>query len=287
MTEESHKQNNDSGRLQPFLPPPVKRVRDFVRPFMFYFSPRFFGMENVDASTPCMFVTNHTVYGLTDGFLFGAELYIQKGIFVRALVDDLHFQIPVWKDKVREAGFVRASRENCAALMEARENILVFPGGARETWKRKGEAYKLLWKDHIGFARMAVQYEYDIIPVAQVGGDDALKIVADADDLMKSFIGKILAQSGIVKKYLRGGDIIPPVTRGLFGLLGVPKPVNLYIAFGKPIGTKRFMQKNDDEETLWLLRNEVELAMEKLFIRLLEYRDRDKQTGFFRRWLTG
>jgi len=287
MNHENQKPGNNSRGFQHFQPPPVQVVDDFVKPFMFYFSPQFFGMENVDASKPSMFVTNHTVYGLTDGFLFGAELYRKKGIFIRALVDDLHFQIPVWKDKIRGFGFVRASRENCASLMMARENILVFPGGARETWKHKGEVYKLLWKDHIGFARMAVQYEYDIVPVAQVGGDEALKIVADADDFMKSFIGKILAQSGIVKKYLRGGDIIPPVTRGLFGLFGVPKPVKLNIAFGKPIDTKRFGRKYEDEESLWQLRNEVELAMAKLFIRLLAYRSKDKEPGFFRRLLTG
>lgn len=272
--------------LERFEPPPVKVVEDFIKPLRYYFSPQFFGMENVDAAKPCMFVTNHTVYGITDGLLFGAELYVKKRIFIRPLVDDIHFEIPVWKDKIRQVGFVRASRENCAALMEARENILVFPGGRRETWKHKGEAYKLIWKDHVGFARMAIQYDYNILPVAQVGGDEAFEIVADANDIMKSFVGKYLRKSGIAKKYLKGGDIIPPIARGVFGLFGIPKPVKIYIAFGKPIDTQRFKHKYEDEETLWTLRNEVELAINKLFVQLLEYRSKDKSSGFLRRLLT-
>lgn len=272
--------------LKRFQPPDIRRVENFVKPLLFYFSPQFFGMENVDVSKPYMFVANHTVYGITDGLLFGAELYRKKGIFLRPLVDDIHFEIPVWKDRIHEVGFVRASRENCAALMKARENILVFPGGRRETWKHKGEAYKLIWKDHVGFARMAIQYDYDILPVAQVGGDEAFDIVADADDIMKSFIGKFLQQSGIAKKYLKGGDIIPPVARGLFGLFGIPKPVKIYIAFGKPIDTKRFKHKYDDEEMVWLLRNEVELAINKMLVELIEYRSKDKNAGFLRKLLS-
>jgi hypothetical protein len=37
---------------------------------------------------------------------------------------------------------------------------------------------------------------------------------------------------------------------------------------------------------LWQLRKEVELAMDRLFIQLLEYRSGDKGTGFLRRWLS-
>ena len=274
-------------KLQKFKPPTLKFVEDFGKPFQFYFSTQFFGLDKIDPVKPYMFVTNHTVYGITDGFLFGVELFKRKGIFLRPLVDNLHFEIPVWRDKIQQLGFVRASRENCSALMQAGENILVFPGGGRETWKHKGEAYQLIWKNHLGFARMAIQHDYDIIPVAQVGGDDAFEIVADADDIMKSQIGKFLKQTGIAKKYFKDGDSIPPISRGLLGMFGIPKPVKLYISFGKPIDTTRFKHKYDNEEILWQLRNEVELSMDKQFIKLLEYRHHDtNKGGFWRKLLT-
>jgi len=41
-------------------------------------------------------------------------------------------------------------RENCEKLMQADENLDIIPGGGREICKRKGEAYKLLWKKRSG-----------------------------------------------------------------------------------------------------------------------------------------
>lgn len=41
---------------------------------------------------------------------------------------------------------VLGTPENCAALMQAGQSILVFPGGGREVMRRKGEAYRLIWK---------------------------------------------------------------------------------------------------------------------------------------------
>lgn len=262
--------------LQKFTPPPLEEVEEIARPLRLYFRPKYFGIDEVDDSKPALYVTNHTVYGLTDGLLFGVELFKRREIFIRALVDNMHFEIPVWRDFIQKIGFVRASRENCSALMQAGENVMVFPGGTREVCKRKGEAHQLVWQDHLGFARMAIQFGYDIIPVAQVGGDDAYDIVADANDIMKSWIGRFLRDSPFVKKYLHGGSYIPPITRGLFGL-GIPKPVRLYISFGQRIDTLRYLRKYDDEENLWNLRHEVELAMNKQFITLLEQRRKDKR----------
>ncbi len=171
--DESEKIKSES-KLSKFNPPDIDMVDKIAAPLRMYFRPRYFGIDEVDDSRPALYVTNHTIYGLTDGLLFGLELFKRREIFLRPLVDNLHFEIPVWKDWIPKLGFVKANRENCSALMNAGENILVFPGGSRETCKRKGEQYKLIWKDHVGFARMAIQYGYDIIPVAQVGGDDAV-----------------------------------------------------------------------------------------------------------------
>lgn len=264
-------------RLSKFVPPSTKAVEDFARPMQFYFRPQYFGIDEVDASKPALYVTNHTIYGMTDGLLFGLELYKKRGIFLRPLVDNMHFEVPMWRDWITKLGFVRASRDNCTALMQAQENILVFPGGSREICKRKDEAYKLVWRDHVGFCRMAIQHGYDIIPVAQLGGDDAYKIIADADDIMKSWLGRFIKNTKVVKQYLHGGDYIPPITTGLLGIPGVPKPVKYYISFGERIDTSHFLHKFDDDDNLWQLRDEVELALTKQFITLREYRKTDKQ----------
>ena len=55
--------------------------------------------------------------------------------------------------------------------------LLVYPGGAREAWKRTTDKpYEILWGDnHVGFVRMAVRHGYTIVPVATVGTEDVVR----------------------------------------------------------------------------------------------------------------
>ena len=53
--------------------------------------------------------------------------------------------------------------------------MLLYPGGAREAFKRKGEKYKLFWPKRQEFVRMASRFGATIIPFAAVSptwGDD-------------------------------------------------------------------------------------------------------------------
>jgi 1-acyl-sn-glycerol-3-phosphate acyltransferase len=234
-----------------------------------------------------LYVANHSIYGVTDGILYGAEAYLKKDVFLRSLADNMHFAFLPWRNLIVKLGFARGSRENCALLMKKKQHILVFPGGAREVWKRKGEEYKLIWKDRTGFARMAIAHGYDIIPVVNVGGDDAYDIVKNPEDLIPdNFLGRLFKKSSVYKNMLRGGDNIPPLAYGVGETL-LPKPVKLYFAFGKRISTKRFKKDAENKEHQWQVRNEVELALNHMMLELIEYRanDKTKEEGLIRNWL--
>ena len=69
------------------------------------------------------------------------------------------------------AGAVRGARANCRALLAAGEAVLVYPGGGREVAKRKGEENRLTWKRRTGFARMAIEHQYPVVPFASLGAD--------------------------------------------------------------------------------------------------------------------
>ena len=116
---------------------------------------------------PALLVGNHTVYGLQDAPLMVAELHRRRGLFPRALGDHAHFVIPGWGDLLQAMGAVPGTRENCAALLAAGEPVLVFPGGAREVYKRRGQEYRLLWGKRTGFARMAIEAGCPIVPFAR------------------------------------------------------------------------------------------------------------------------
>jgi 1-acyl-sn-glycerol-3-phosphate acyltransferase len=268
-----------------FNPPSKAFIKSFMAPFKFYFAPQFYGIEQVDVSRPAMFVSNHTVLGVLDGFPFGVELYLQKGVYVRALADSNHWKIPVWKDIVSNyLGAVEASRENCRTLMKQKESLVVYPGGTREICKKKGEEYILKWTDRRGFVRMAMEYGYDIIPVAAVGAEEAFTIIKDANDILNSPFGKFLKFIGVAEKYFKNGELMPPIVRGIGDTI-IPRPAKLYFSFGKRISTAKYKAKFEDEATQEMLKKKVEDALHKQFGELFAIRDNDRDRSKWRRLL--
>ncbi len=268
-----------------YVPPHKNFIRASIAPFKFYFAPQFYGLDELDVSKPAMYVSNHTVLGIHDGFPFAAELYLRKGILLRALADSNHFRIPVWRDFIsKNLGVVEASRESCRELMMRKESLMVFPGGTREICKKRGEEYILKWNDRKGFVRMAMEHGYDIIPVAAVGAEETFTIIRDADDILNSPFGKFLKLIGVAEKYFKNGELMPPVVRGIGNTI-IPRPAKLYFSFGKRISTTRYKTKFNDEKTQEMIRRKVESALLAQFKGLFEIRSRDTDRSKWRRWL--
>lgn len=269
-----------------FNPPSTLFAKNFIKPFKAYFDPQFFGLEDLDMTRPAMFVSNHAVVGVLDVYPFAIELYLQKGIVLRALADSNHFKIPMWREFIsNRIGVVEASRTNCAKIMKRKESLVVFPGGTREICKKKGEAYVLKWQDRTGFVQMALQYGYDIIPVAAVGAEEAYTIVKDADEILnETLMGKLLRSSGIAEKIFKNGELLLPFFKGL-GSTVIPKPVKLYYSFGHRIETKKYKKKYKDEDIVELIKDKVELTLMHQFQELFRYRDHD-DVNLVRRILT-
>jgi 1-acyl-sn-glycerol-3-phosphate acyltransferase len=263
-----------------FDPPSQDFARNFIAPFKQYFEPEFFGIDEVDTSRPAMYVSNHSVVGILDAYPFAIELYLRKGIVLRTLADSNHFKIPVWRDFLaKRIGVLEASRKNCAAIMERKESLVVFPGGTREVCKKKGEEYELKWHDRNGFVIMAMQHGYDIIPVAAVGAEEAFTITKDADDILHHTIaGWVLKRTGLADKLFKGGELLPPLVKGVGNTI-IPKPVKLYFSFGKRISTKKFKNDFADPDIQELIKSKVELSLMKQFKTLFEQRASDESEG--------
>ena len=87
--------------------------------------------------------------------------------------------------------------------------------------KRKGEKYKLMWKDDAEFVRLAMRFQCTIIPFASVGTEDAFNIAMDSDEIMRSPAGPAIrrmmdkAGMGPDSAYpIDPKDVIPPVATG-------------------------------------------------------------------------
>src|SRR5208283_185355 len=138
--------------------------------------------------------------------------------------------------------------------------ILVFPGGGREIAKFKGEEYHLNWHGRFGFARIAVENDYPIIPVGLVGGDDVYKSLVTRD----SVLGRL---SRTISTRLTGdADMAMPLMRGIGPTL-IPRPQRMYLRFGEPIATTKPDRVSTDN---WVasVRNKTQKSLETILAEL-------------------
>jgi 1-acyl-sn-glycerol-3-phosphate acyltransferase len=273
--------NDDLPNLR--TPPPV-RFRWANQALRWYFAPEYLHLDRVDAGRPTLFVGNHSVFGVLDVMLFADGLYQERGICLRSLADRNHYKVPVWRDFVEQTGAVLGNPVNCAALMRRGEHILVFPGGAREVFKHRGEAYQLIWKERVGFVRLAIEHGYTITPYATVGAEEAFDVLLDSGDYMRTPLGRYLNETGIAEKYLRGGEEFPPLVRGL-GLTMIPRPEKLYFSLGKPLDMRRYRDQSADPAVLRRVRARVGRSLNQLIAELRERRAQDTGPGNLRRLL--
>lgn len=213
--------------------------------------PTYFGLDRIP-DRPVMFVGNHTIFAVFDTPFLMAGLWKKKGITLRPLGHRGHWSVPVWREFVQILGTVSASRSNITELMRRGENLLEFPGGASEANKRRGEKYQLIWKNRIGFAKLALEHEYTIVPFAAVGGEEMLDIVVDESNPIHA------SASRLTRRLV--GIPLPSLVRGI-GLTPVPRPKQLYFWFGDPIDPGPRHGKGNDGARV--LRDEVKHSVEE------------------------
>ena len=141
-------------------------------------------------------------------------------------------------------GAVPVSGRNFYRLLAAGECVLLFPGGVREAFKRKGESYRLFWPSKPEFVRMAIRHGATIVPFAAVGAEDALEIVADSDDVATLPFGLGDAALERSRAVPRARAVDTRVTEDgeaeetFVQPIVVPKPPKrYYFKFGAPIST--------------------------------------------------
>ncbi len=244
-------------------------VRALLAPWRWLTTPEFLGLGNLPTDRPCMLAGNHTVMGMLDLPLMVLGLYERQGLYMHGLADHLHFQIPGWREFLASFGAIEGTRDNCRTLMRAGESILVYPGGAREVMKRKGEKYQLIWKERLGFVRLAIEHGYPIVPFAAIGAEECYDIVLDAGDVLAlPFVGSI------VRRFAARAEEIPPLVRGVAGTL-LPRPQHFYFWFGGPIETASVVGRETDDATCLAVREHVRRSVEGGIMHLLGLRERE------------
>ena len=129
-------------------------------------------------------------------------------------------QLPFVSTRAHRIGSMVGTPENCIALLEDGECVLVFPEGVRGMNKTFDQRYQLQ-RFGSGFVRMALETNTPIVPVGIVGSEEQQPGIARLDA-----VGKLLGMPAL------------PVTLGFpwLGPLGLlPLPVKYWIGFGEPL----------------------------------------------------
>jgi len=238
--------------------------------------PLFIDVENVPLQGPFLLVGNHQLFAMQDVPYMLRGLHVLRGVRVRGLTDNFQFGIPFWRDLVVASGGVRGTRENTAALLAAGEPVLVFPGGAREVYKRRNQRYQLLWGNRTGFARVAIAAGCPIIPFGAVGAEDRYHVFLDTEH-------RIAAPVRAAMHRVAGRDDVGTLLVRGTGPLGLPGGHRLYFRFGEPISTTRWAGRGDDPEALAECRDLVKAQIEAHIEYLLALRETDPNRGLLPR----
>jgi 1-acyl-sn-glycerol-3-phosphate acyltransferase len=245
-----------------------------LEPYRRITQPKFYGIGNVPDGGSLL-VGNHTIYGFLDLPFMMAEVWRRRRIAIRGLGEHAHYAIPVWRDLLGACGMVRGTRDNVRTLMRDDQTVLVFPGGAREVNKRRDQQYQLLWGERMGFARLAIEHGYPIVPCAAVGADDMFDVIVDQRTPLYGQLARAY------EKVM--GFPTPPVVRGV-GLTPIPRPERLYFWFGEPIDTTGFAGHEIDTAAR-AVRDEVRQSVMTGIQFLLDERARDPDRDLAKRLL--
>ena len=230
--------------------------------------PRVYGVERVPDRGPFLLVGNHTLYGLQDVPSLVYEIERARGVFVRPLGDHLHFAIPIWPTCCASSGWFAAPARTATRYSQAEQGVMVFPGGAHEVFKGRGQHYQLMWRERVGFARLAVAHGCPIIPFAAVGADDTYTVMLDAAHPLAKPI------RAISDRVTGRPDAFIPIARGLGPTL-IPRPERFYFHFAPPIDTTPLAGQHDNIDALRTLRDQVKHGVEDGITFLLAERESD------------
>lgn len=218
----------------------AETVADGVAPLVNLYRPYVDGLANLPRDGRFLLVGNHTQSSV-EAILIPYVVRRAIGTRVRPLSDRRMGGMPgPAGDLFAAVGAVVGAPETARELMRHNEPILVFPGGGREIPKFKGEEHTLRWQGRTGFARLAVENNYPIVPVGLVGGDDVYRSLTTRE-------GRWGRLSQALSEKLAGrSDMALPLMHGIGPTL-IPRPQRMYLKFGAAIDTTKPARISEDK----------------------------------------
>jgi 1-acyl-sn-glycerol-3-phosphate acyltransferase len=175
-----------SDALRTFLASPAGNI--LLRSLAGYFHATLEGHQHIPRQGPALIVSNHALFAL-DSVVLGALLIEHVQRFPRFLADRALWKIPGLRGVIRAIGGLPGDPRSADVLLRNGELVVVYPGGVDDSLKHNSQHHRLMWKNRVGFARVAMTARVPIIPVVGLGIDDMYRVIAREHYLGRRIFG--------------------------------------------------------------------------------------------------
>ncbi len=199
-----------------------------------YFGLKVDGWEHLPEDRNVLAVSNHSG-GTTvlDGFgLWYA--WQQRFGFSRpghAMAHEMLFAADGPGRMFAQLGAVRADRQMAVEVLRTwQRDLIVMPGGDRDTWRPWKDRYKVNFAGRTGYAKIAIKAGVPVVPIANAGAQSTLMVLTDGAPLARAMGLPKLARAEIfpVSLSFPWGLTIGPLPH-------LPPPTTLRYKIGAPI----------------------------------------------------
>jgi 1-acyl-sn-glycerol-3-phosphate acyltransferase len=145
------------------------------------------GLDKIPKHGGALLVANHAGAVPSDApvIMHGIETELERPVY--GLADHLFKSLPVVGTLWSRVGGVVAHPDNAYRLLhDKRALVLVFPEGTKGTGKHVSERYRLRRFGRGGFVEIAMKAGVPVIPIAVVGSEEAMPIIAKINPLAKA-----------------------------------------------------------------------------------------------------
>jgi 1-acyl-sn-glycerol-3-phosphate acyltransferase len=158
----------------------------------------------------------------------------------------------------RAMGVLPAAPDSISAALAAGHDVALWPGGEVDSlrpWTQRDEA---VLGGRMGFVKMAVRAGVPIVPVATVGGSDAMPVLTRGRNLAKVLQLDKLARIKVMPLAFELPWGIAPAM-----LPEIPLPTKIRTSFREPIKVARDPKKADDDDYVERKYEEVRKSIQR------------------------
>lgn len=214
-------------------------LADTIKAFRRLYGPRRYFRITIDGlgqvpPAPALIVSNHSGGTMIpDVYGFGLSWYDHFGLD-RPLHVMAHEVVVGFRGLGRwfaARGVLRAGRATArSVLVDHRRDLLVMPGGDRDTWRPYKDRFRVCFGGHVGYARIALDHDVPIVPVVNAGAHSTLVVLADGHHFARLIGLHRLARADVWPVHLS-----LPWGLGIGPLPHIPLPVRIRYRVGAAI----------------------------------------------------